>query len=343
MICSKYAGTAAQQQVYWYHRDNSGEWVLDQTVSASELPNSADNDSFGIGVAICGNDAIIGNIVNAGNGRVHFYRKGNDGTWSLKQTVTGESGQFGLTVWMSKNYAVVGNTNDTRGGAAAGSVDVYLKGDDGNWARQQTILGLPGDNLGGWNIRVNDNYILACAPNRSSPDGTAQVGTVLLYKRKNDGTWELEQTLQLSNQANAGTNANGSIDLSDNYILTGLSGFTAVAGTEGRTQFHMRKNDGDVSALATFDGDTAADQFGGRSAMYGNYAAIIADGVNPCELTFYKRDREGNWEQDGSTTTPDNAQSLGSFDGINMHGNYLAVTSPNAGTTGQVLIFNRKY
>ena len=333
LICSKWGGTVvAQQQVYIYVRNNGGEYKLIQTLSGSDYGAVDGNSDFGVGVGVYGNDFIVGqdNTGRAVSGRVDIFRRNNYGEIKHVQTLRGETADdsFGITVWLSKNYAIVGANS---GGGGTGCVYIYEKNNDGNYNRIQKIDGptaTPASSIGGVASRITDNYALFMDGNELT------TGKVFIYIRNNNGEFQENKIIDFGGAT--GDAGAGGLGISGNNLVIGGE----AVETNGACILYIRKNDGSFEELKRFKDDTNTG-LGYKVAISGNFAASVTAFDSSGQLVFFKRGNDGEWIRDGDkfTTT---LTDLGSFDGLHMDGNYLAVTSPNSGT-GQVLIFHRKY
>ena len=135
---------------------NQAAWPLQQKLTPSD---SRADDAFGFGVAISGDTILVG--ANAGTvvpnleaGAAYvFNRVGN--AWSEQAKLTPADGaphdNFGYSVALSGDTAVVGMPGDDVGGAVEqGSVRVFRRAGS-TWAEQATLTaadGLPGDQFG---------------------------------------------------------------------------------------------------------------------------------------------------------------------------------------------------
>ncbi|HSF72120.1 MAG TPA: FG-GAP repeat protein, partial [Methylotenera sp.] len=116
--------------IYQY---NGSNWVLMQKLI--DATGNA-NDNFGGSVAIAGNYAIVGAYADDGLGGVDegsasIYRY-NGSTWVLMQKITvataAASDNFGASVALSENYAVIGASRDSdAGGVQQGSATIYVR------------------------------------------------------------------------------------------------------------------------------------------------------------------------------------------------------------------------
>ena len=204
---------------------SGGAWTLQQKLTA---PDGAAYDSFGRSVAVSGDTAVIGAHfddvganANAGSAYV-FLRSG--GTWALPQKLTAPDGaaddQFGISVAVSGDTAMVGAWLDDIGAnAGAGSAYVFLRS-GGTWALQQKLTapdGATGDVLG-WSVAISGDTAVAGA--YLDDVGTNDnAGSAYVFLRSG-GTWALPQKLTAPDGA---TN--------DNFgISVAISGDSAVVG-----------------------------------------------------------------------------------------------------------------
>jgi hypothetical protein len=202
------------------------KWTFNERISKSLLPHGTDfnvRDSsaeFGYAVCVFGDDAFVGqpkgnyesDIVNANDkgGRVHIYRRNTAGVWEFKKTITSaimgsdptQGGEFGCSVSISKDYAVIGEKyspgrpgfNDPN----AGKVYILKRDVDGNWETRSesqlgstsisdelkrrhpvSITGVNANELFGSSVAISDKFLVVGAPGGDGYDGK---GVVKLYK-----------------------------------------------------------------------------------------------------------------------------------------------------------------
>jgi hypothetical protein len=139
--------------IYQY---NGSFWVLMQKITDA---TGAANDSFGISVSISGNYAIVGansDVVGSnvfqGSASIYQYDGSN---WILMQKITdgfgATSDDFGRSVCISGNYAIVGADGDDVGiNTNQGSATIYQRIGSG-WKKLQYVTdpgGSTNDNFG---------------------------------------------------------------------------------------------------------------------------------------------------------------------------------------------------
>ncbi len=132
------AGPAAGA-AYVFERQPDGTWPH-QRLSPPDL---AAGDSFGIGVAIDGDDALVSatgdDVVGSGSGLVYAYRRQPGGGWAEVDRLIPpelEAGDaFGTGLSLSGRTAVIGAFADDDDGDTAGSAYLYTRLTDGSWRR----------------------------------------------------------------------------------------------------------------------------------------------------------------------------------------------------------------
>ena len=133
-------------------QNNAGTWSQMQKIVASDR---AANDNFSHSVAISGNYAIVGAIfedhnatggVTVGDAGSAYIFQNNAGTWSQAQKIVasdrGTSDNFGVSVAISGNHAIIGayreDHNATGGSSVTDAGSAYIfKQTAGVWAQQQ--------------------------------------------------------------------------------------------------------------------------------------------------------------------------------------------------------------
>jgi hypothetical protein len=185
--------------VYIFDR-SGGVWHEKQRLAA---PDAASDDQYGGSLALDENHLLIGSRFDDdkgyNSGSVHFYELKN-GVWQLRQKLTADDGdvndQFGWSVALNGNTAVIGARFDDDGGVNSGSV--YFAGyEKGKWAIQQKFT-VPEFRVGaryGWSVQVEGGHAVVGAP--FDNDRGQNAGAVYIYSRR-EGAWYLHQKLTAS-------------------------------------------------------------------------------------------------------------------------------------------------
>ncbi len=206
-------------------RDAGGSWSQVKHLSA---PSISIGDYYGYSVCLDGDNLIVGAYGRFGPGTIHFYNRNQGGadTWGPVNDFTAPSGgseaEFGFSVCIKGNYAVVGSRSaDVGSDSNAGSASIYqLSG--GVWSRMTTITAPdPGvDVFFGDAVAVDGSYVVVGAPRACESGGDDSKGAAYVFYN-NSGTWE--QVAKLTNQYpdNVGLSLGESVAISGNYVVVG--------------------------------------------------------------------------------------------------------------------------
>jgi len=175
---------AKSGSAYIFFRGSSGTWKQSAQLNASD---KATGDEFGNSVAISGDYAIIGAMLedhnatggaslNSAGSAYIFKRNANDGSWKQSKKIVAsdrEAGDlFGVSVSISGDYAIVGAYNedqDKTGGntlSNAGSAYIF-KNSSGNWTQLNKIVASDrgGSDVFGYSVAISGDYAIAGAFN----------------------------------------------------------------------------------------------------------------------------------------------------------------------------------
>ena len=258
----------------------------------------AGGDYFGHSVAFNGNYAIIGaNQDDNYAGSAYIFELDANGNWTQKQKLTpsnaAASEQFGQSVAMSGNYAMVGvpyRTNEK--GTSAGSVIIFELVDS-NWTQSQELIASDGaaSNFFGKSVAMSGDYAII-----GTPQGNAGKGCAYIFERTN-GSWT--QKIRLKDfQGFSGDELGESVAISGNYAIIGAYTDDNEKGTDaGQAIIYERDTNGNWSEkikLKASDGGNYQ-KFGWSVAISGDYAIVGAWGAS--NTYIFKRDANGTWTE----------------------------------------------
>jgi hypothetical protein len=177
--------------VHVFERDQ-GDWS--HTAEIND-PSGSDGDHFGFDVALAGNWLGIGaykaDALEVDSGRVNFYELVN-GTWTWMAAFNGDEfgseAQFGVSVAMEDNVAVVGSRYGTIAGGTSGTGTVTtFRLEEGAWVKGENFVspdvGL--DAEFGWQVSVSGDRCLVGAPYATDP--IPQTGNAFLLEGLGSG------------------------------------------------------------------------------------------------------------------------------------------------------------
>jgi outer membrane protein assembly factor BamB len=337
---------------------------LVHTLNNPNAYSTTNQDQFGYSVGISNNYAIVSayqedDAGGANSGKVYIF---NVTTGQLLWTLnnpnaysTNEYDQFGGSVAISGNYAIVGAyQEDDSGGTSSGKAYIY------NVTTGQLLWTLndpnaystsSGDNFG-QSVAISGNYAIVGVPSEDDASGTNS-GKAYIF---NVTTGQLLWTLNNPNDYSTSTvdYFGNSVAISGNCAIVGAYGEDSVSGVEVGRAYIYNVTTGQL--LWTLNNpnqysNIAYDQFGYSVAMSGNYAIVGAYGGDDAGGMYSGRVCIYNvttgqllW-----TLNNPNAYSTSEFDyfgkSVGITGNYIIVgasgeDSSSSEDSGKAYIFN---
>ena len=200
-------GAPNSGSAYVYVRDSGGTWSEQEKRTASD---AAAGDLFGFSVSVDGDIAMVGALRNddsgSESGSAYVYVRDSGGTWSEQEKLTASDAatgdQFGYSVAVDGDTAVVGAVFDDDGGNTSGSAYVYVRDSGGTWSEQAKLTAgdAAADDLFGYSVSVDGDTAVVGA--RSNDDGDAiDSGSAYVYVRDSGGTWSEQGKLTASDAA----------------------------------------------------------------------------------------------------------------------------------------------
>jgi hypothetical protein len=320
-------------------------------------------------VSISGNYAIIGGGNNLGGLAKIFKRNTSIGSWEQEGAIltnqnTASGDNFGYSVSIAGDYAIVGSSGDSEGGFTnIGSATIFKRNTTtGTWEQQgaKLINANPAnsDNFG-FSVSITEDYAIVGAYG-DDEGGFTNNGSATVFKRNvATGIWE-QQGAKLVN-ANSATadNFGFSVSISGDYAIVGAlyDGEFGFAQTGSATVFKRNTATGNWEQQGNKlinPNLSNSDNFGWSVAISGDYAIVGAvnddeGGVNNNgSATIFKRNTAtGTWEQNSRkliNSNPTNNEAFGLK--VSISGDYAIVGAPydalgGVENYGSATIFNK--
>jgi hypothetical protein len=211
---------------------SGSSWIQQAKLIASD---GAAYDQFGTGVAISGNYALvgcsfddIGSNIDQGSAYV-FMRSGS--SWIQQAKLTASDGAtnylFGHAVGLSGDYAIVGNSFTSSGGAMTAYIFMRL---GGGWTQQArlTAATVIGDHFS-FAVAISGNYALVGSPDRTVGGNPSQ-GSAYLYERSGTN-WSLVR--QITDNSRDFARNGFSLSISNGTFIIGGYGSQISKGKVG--------------------------------------------------------------------------------------------------------------
>ena len=317
--------------------------------------DAAADDLFGWSVSISGNYAIVGarKDDNDGTNSGSAYIYVRDGQSWTEQTNLAASdaeafNEFGWSVSISGNYAIVGAPVDDNGGTDKGSAYIFVR-DGESWTEQAKLTAGPAatslDEFG-VSVSISGNYAIV-GVYFDDDDGTNS-GSAYIYVR--DGqSWTVQAKLTASDAA-GGENFGNSVSISGDYAIIGAR-WDDDAGTKSGSAYLFAWDGQNWTEQAKLTASDAAegDQFGNSVSISGDYAIVGAyedddDGTNSGSAYLFVRDGQ-SWTEQAKLTASDATTSDLFGWSVSISGDYAIVGAiwddDAGGTAGSAYLFVR--
>lgn len=319
------------ESAYIFVRSANG-WTEQAKLTASD---GSGGDNFGVSVAISGNYALVGASYDAiganpqqGSAYV-FVRSGT--TWTQQAKLTAGDGtandNFGSSVAISGDYAIVGAPNDDNGAVGNQGSAYALRRSGSTWITELPKLTASdgaADDLFGCSVAVSGSYALVGA--KQNTIGFFQQGAAYVFLRVG-GTWSQQARLTASDFG-GGDLFGSSVAISGDYALVGAP-FNTIGGNtnQGAAYVYMRTGVtwSDQIELVASDG-AAYDYFGYSVAISGDYAVVggysddVGININQGSAYLFKRSSTiwvpVRYITDNSPTGTSNGFSAGLSNGL---------------------------
>ncbi|MDP8237809.1 MAG: T9SS type A sorting domain-containing protein [Candidatus Hatepunaea meridiana] len=308
------------------------------TFGIDEFKITADDaeagDGFGTSVSINGYYAIVGASGDDDDGNVSgsayiFVREGEE--WTQQQKLTADDAasrdNFGNSVSISGNYAVIGASGNDDDGQGSGSAYIFVR-DGEEWVQQQKLAAddaAASDNFGS-SVSIDGDYAIvgACL----NDDDGDRSGSAYIFVR--DGEEWTQHAKLTASDASVLDLFGYSVSISGDYAIAGAAGNDDDGEYSGSAYIFRR--DGDEwteQAKLTADDAAEGDLFGNSVSISGNYATVGAhcnddDGEYSGSAYIFRRDGD-EWTEQQKLTANDAAEGDNFGYSLSISGDYIIV------------------
>ena len=309
---------------YIFHLKD-GKWTQ---ISKLIPADGSDGDYFGYSLAINGDFAIVGapyaDVNGANSGAAYIFQR-EDSTWTQLIKITPSDGQvsdeFGSSVDISGQYAIIGAPRDGDNGSKSGSA--YLFRNDGNsWIEIQKLTAFDaasGDSFGGA-VSIESDLILIGA-STDNHEGQRS-GSTYLY-RLNNLEWQYVDKV-VSNDG-AGYDLFGhQTAIASDYMIVGAPWDNSIAERSGSAYIFYNNDSSKVQIAKLNPYDQALDDRFGQAVSISRGHAIVG---------AWKDDELG--ENAGAayiydlSMIPTNVGNEGLYSGVSEHQSLYIQNFPN--------------
>jgi len=320
-----YAGAA-----YIYRRTSLNGWGTEAKILAAD-PEA--DDRFANSVSISGDYAIAGAYMedsggtNAGAAYIYHRTGPNawDGGYKIMAPLPEAEAQFGYSVAISGDYAIVGARGEDTGGSNAGAAYIFQRSGTNTWGAGTRILATDpeANDLFGSSVAIDGGRAMVGAPYESS--GALASGAAYIYQLS--GSSWTGTKLAVSDPA-AGNCFGFSVDIAGDYAIAG----TFIQSGAGKAYIYHNAGSG-WGAGAILTSPTATPLYGFSVSIAEGYAVIGSPDENTGAASsgaacIYERTGSNSWIA-GTVIAPATAEAedvLGSS--VSQSGDYVVTGSP---------------
>jgi predicted lipoprotein len=248
---------SASGAAYVFEQDEVGRW---HEVKKLKSSNAKANDNFGHSVSVNGSNAIIGAYlldtdgVNAA-GACFVFERNVAGNWQevqqLKANDKEANDNFGISVGIDGNFAVVGASGEDNAFSAAGAIYIYERAEDGQWDEKTKLQASDKqvNNFFGCAVSISGDTVVVGATGKD--DNNTDVGGAYLYKLQS-GIWS-EYKLLLATDRQTSDQFGNAVAISGPYAIVG-SALSDVAGSDsGAAYLFETDGNGDTGGGSDLD------------------------------------------------------------------------------------------
>jgi len=319
------------------NKESSRGWANEQKLLASD---GAAGDIFGFSVSIRDDYAIIGAIFDNNENGIYagaayvFKRSGS--TWNQQAKLIASDGtqgdQFGWSVSICDNYAIISAYNDDDNGLSSGSAYIFSRSGT-TWTQQEKLLASDGtaDDYFGHSVSIDDNYVIIGAPYNHNGD---YYGSAYIFTRS--GTIWTEQTKLLASDGAAGEQFGYSVSIDGDYAIIGASN-----GAKSNTAYVFKRNltNWNEQAKLIASNVTVNTAMGSPVCINGNYAIL---GTFSSAHVFKRN--ETTWIEEAKLIPSDGTEVPFFGESVSINGDYAIIgasmDSDNGIGSGSAYIFS---
>jgi RHS repeat-associated protein len=317
--------------------------------------DGAESDNFGYSVSLSGDYTIVGAPYDDDNGSssgAAYIFKSDGPAFAEQGKLTAGDGaasdNFGISVSVNGDYAIVGAPYDDDSGTSSGSAYIF-KREGTDWIRQVKVTasdGASGDTFG-ISVSVSGYYAIVGA--YQDDDGGYSAGAAYIFKR--EGTDWIEQ-IKLTASDSASYDSFGySVSISGDYAIVGAYYDDDGGSNSGSAYVFKREGTDWFEQVKLTASDAAYNDYFGYSVSIGeDYAFVGAyqddDGGSNAGSAYVFRREGTDWIEQTKLTASDAAAGDSFGRSVSMIGDYAIVGAygddDSGSSSGSAYIFLRE-
>ncbi len=328
-------GGEARGAAYAYEFDINGQWVERAKLIADDPQDYA---RFGVSVSLGENRALVGAFEQDGpaynSGAAYIFERIVDADWTQVQKLVPTSGaeldEFGVSVSLYQDRALIGARGDDTLAKDAGAAYVFERQPNGTWVQVDKITASDGalsDRFGAVVSLWGDRALVARSASSSGQ------GAVYVFERSAGGKWT--QSAKLAGDSAGGDRFGTSLSLRRDRALVGAPGDSLSGTASGSAILFERTGAGTWSRVAKLIGNdaSAGDLFGEAVSLDGDRALVGAvsdedQGEGTGSAYLFQRSSTGQWTQSAKLLDPSGAAADAFGEAVSLSGSRALVGAP---------------
>ncbi|MCP4633102.1 MAG: hypothetical protein GY855_09265, partial [candidate division Zixibacteria bacterium] len=270
-------GSDAGSAYIFKKNSTTGQFQEVNRIMASDKQAS---DIFGYSVSISGEYAIVGayqeDAGGSNAGAAYIFKKNLTGQFQEVDKIMASdkaaNDNFGYSVFISDEYAIVGAYGEDTGGSSAGSAYIFKKNPVGQFQEVNKIQAsdkAASDNFG-YSVSISGEYAIVGA--NAEDTGGTDAGAAYIFKKNLTGQFQEVNKIQASDKAASDVFGN-SVSISGEYAIVGAN-YEDAGGSDAGAAYIFKKNSAgqfqEVNKIMASDKE-ANDEFGHSVSISGEY------------------------------------------------------------------------
>ena len=318
-----YSGSA-----YIFVNNHNGSWSQQAKLTAVD---GEAYDEFGSSVSIDGDHVVVGAQYDRDNGSnsgsAYIFVKNDNGSWSQQDKLTAEDAaagdQFGTSVSINGDHAVVGAHQDDDNGSKSGSAYIFVNNNNGSWSQQAKLTANDGEAYDYFGVSVSIAGDHAVVGADGDDDNGIDSGSAYLFVNNHNGSWSQQAKLTAVDAA-ANAYFGTSVSIAGDHAVLGAYLDDHNGSYSGSAYFYRvaltdTDGDGEIDDCdLDDDGDGYNDDVDWAPLDSNEWADSDNDGIGDNADTYpndFDNDGVSDADEVANGTDPENAYICGDSDG----------------------------
>jgi len=308
------------------------------------------NDQFGYSVSISGDYAIVGATQkNNTIGAAYIFKKNTTGQFvevnKILASNGGGSDEFGFSVSISGDYAIVGAYAEDTTASDSGAAYIFKKNSTGGFEEVNMVIasdGAASDEFG-FAVSISGDYCIVGASGKNETTGAAYI-----FKKNSSGQFE-EVNKIIASDVESGDEFGSSVSISGDYAIISASQKNEATGAAYIFKKNSTGQFEEVNKIIASDAELE-DEFGSSVSISGDYAIVGAYAADTTvsdagAAYIFKKNSTGQFEEVNKIIANDGELEDSFGISVSISGDYATIgaylSDTNPENSGAAYIFKK--